>query len=86
MSTKILMAKDHHNHNMERLHTNDLELGATEAVQRHLTRHVVEAAPVTQRKLNFEHRRPRWLRECAAEAVGVFFYGTGYFDLVAIEN
>jgi glycerol uptake facilitator-like aquaporin len=29
---------------------------------------------VSQRKLDFEHRRPRWLRECLAEATGVFFY------------
>lgn len=61
---------------IERLHTHDLELGATEAVQRHISRHVVEPAPVTQRKLDFEHARPRWLREMMAEATGVFFYGT----------
>jgi glycerol uptake facilitator-like aquaporin len=29
---------------------------------------------VTQRRLNLEHARPRWLRECLAEATGVFFY------------
>lgn len=45
------------------LHTNDLELGATEAVQQHFARHVVASKPVSQRKLNFEHSRPRWLRE-----------------------
>ncbi|EMF12659.1 glycerol uptake facilitator [Sphaerulina musiva SO2202] len=59
---------------IERLHTNDLELGATEAVQQHFARHVVASKPVSQRKLNFEHSRPRWLRECMAEATGVFFY------------
>ncbi|KAI9810669.1 MAG: hypothetical protein M1827_006128 [Pycnora praestabilis] len=59
---------------MSRLHTNDLELGATEAAQRHVSRHVVASKPVSQRKLDFEHARPRWLRECAAEATGVFFY------------
>ncbi|KAL9091468.1 MAG: hypothetical protein Q9165_004854 [Trypethelium subeluteriae] len=59
---------------IERLQTGDLELGATEAVQRHVTRTVVQPAPVTQRKLDFEHSRPRWLRECMAEATGVFFY------------
>jgi len=59
---------------LERLHTHDLELGATDAVQRHITRHVVEAKPVSQRKLDFEHARPRWLREMVAEAAGVFFY------------
>lgn len=59
---------------MERLHTNDLELGATEAVQKHFERHVVAPKSVSQRKLNFEHARPRWLREMLAEATGVFFY------------
>ncbi|KAI5363770.1 putative major intrinsic protein [Septoria linicola] len=59
---------------IERLHTNDLEIGATEAVQQHFARHVVATKPVSQRKLNFEHSRPRWLRECMAEATGVFFY------------
>lgn len=56
------------------LRTNDLELGATEAVQQHYARHVVSPKPVTQRKLDFERSRPRWLRECIAEATGVFFY------------
>ncbi|KAF2801911.1 aquaporin-like protein [Mytilinidion resinicola] len=59
---------------IERLKTSDMELGATEAVQRHATRHVVERRPISQRKLDFEHSRPRWLREMAAEATGVFFY------------
>ena len=67
-----------------------VELGATEAVQKHLSRHVVAQKPVSQRKLDFEHARyeptskicnnwlthfrPRFLRECMAEATGVFFY------------
>lgn len=51
-----------------------MEIGATEAVQRHFARHVVATKPVSQRKLNFEQRRPRFLRECIAEATGVFFY------------
>lgn len=59
---------------LHRLQT--LEVGATDAVQKHFARHVVERRPVSQRKLDFEHRRPRWLREMAAEATGVFFYGT----------
>ncbi|CAF9939729.1 MAG: hypothetical protein ALECFALPRED_008273 [Alectoria fallacina] len=59
---------------VRRLKTNDLELGTTEAVQQHLSRHVVAGKPVSQRKLDFEHARPRWLRECMAEATGVFFY------------
>ncbi|GME35596.1 aquaporin-like protein [Neofusicoccum parvum] len=57
---------------LERLQT--LEVGATDAVQKHYARHVVERRPVSQRKLDFEHKRPRWLREMAAEATGVFFY------------
>ncbi|KAF2256979.1 aquaporin-like protein [Trematosphaeria pertusa] len=62
------------NEHLERLATHELEIGATDAVQRHVTRKVVEPKPVSQRKLDFEHRRPRWLREMMAEATGVFFY------------
>lgn len=61
-------------HDLHRLHTGQLELGATEAVQRHISRQVIAPKPVSQRKLDFEHSRPRWLREMAAEATGVFFY------------
>lgn len=61
-------------HDLNRLHTNDMELGITEAVQRHVSRTVVPHRPVSQRRLDFEHARPRWLRECMAEATGVFFY------------
>jgi hypothetical protein len=57
-----------------RLHTQDMEMGVTDAVQRHVQRHVVQPKPVTQRKLDFEYARPRWMREMAAEAIGVFFY------------
>ncbi|KAI5194891.1 aquaporin-like protein [Aureobasidium subglaciale] len=59
---------------IQRLHTNDLELGATEAIQKHYERHVVSPKAVSQRKLDFERARPRWLREMMAEATGVFFY------------
>lgn len=59
---------------IERLQTQELELGATDAVRRHISRPVVEPLPVSQRKLDFEHSRPRWLREMMAEATGVFFY------------
>lgn len=52
----------------------DVELGVTDAIQRHYSRHVVQRRPISQRKLDFEARRPRWLREMAAEATGVFFY------------
>lgn len=53
----------------------DLEVGATDAIQKHFSRQVVARKAVTQRKLDFERSRPRWLRECIAEAAGVFFYG-----------
>jgi hypothetical protein len=59
---------------MTRLHTADIELGYSEALLKHLSRHVVPPKRVSQRKLDFEHSRPRILRECMAEATGVFFY------------
>lgn len=61
-------------HHMERAHAGDIEIGVSDALQRHVTRHVIPPKPVSQRKLNFEHKRPRVLRECMAEATGVFFY------------
>ena len=57
-----------------RLRTRDLEVGVTDAVQRHVRRDVVAPKAISQRKLDFEHSRPRWMREMAAEALGVFFY------------
>ncbi|KAI9832283.1 MAG: hypothetical protein M1819_004461 [Sarea resinae] len=59
---------------LHRLQTHELEIGTTDAIQRHITRHVVQPRPVSQKKLDFEYARPRWLRECMAEATGVFFY------------
>ncbi|KAL2016058.1 hypothetical protein VTK56DRAFT_4296 [Thermocarpiscus australiensis] len=59
---------------LRRLRTADLEIGVTEAVQKHFSRHVAVRRPITQRRLDLEHARPRWLRECLAEATGVFFY------------
>lgn len=56
------------------LHTNEIELGLVEAVQQHISRNVVAAKPISQRRLDFEQKRPRWLREMIAEAVGVYFY------------
>lgn len=53
----------------------DIELGVSEVLKRHVTRHVHEDEPVSQRRLDFENARPRLLREMAAEATGVFFYG-----------
>lgn len=61
-------------YDVRRLRTNDMEIGVTDAVQQHISRHVVPPKPISQRKLDFEHSRPRWLREMAAEATGVFFY------------
>lgn len=61
-------------HELNRLQTNDMEIGVTDALQRHVTRHVIAPKPVSQRRLDFEHARPRWLREMMAEATGVFFY------------
>jgi hypothetical protein len=59
---------------MQRLHTADIEIGYSEALQKHVSRHVIPPKSVSQRRLDFEHRRPRFLRECMAEATGVFFY------------
>ncbi|RFU76571.1 glycerol uptake facilitator [Trichoderma arundinaceum] len=59
---------------LNRLRTHDLELGTTEVTQKHVTRTVVPPRRVSQRRLDFEHSRPRWLRECIAEATGVFMY------------
>lgn len=53
----------------------DIELGVSEVLKRHVKRHVHDDEPVSQRRLDFEHARPRILREMAAEATGVFFYG-----------
>jgi hypothetical protein len=61
------------NHNLHRLETHDIEIGISEALQRHATRHVAPK-PVSRRVLDFERRRPRWLRECVGEATGVFLY------------
>ncbi|CAK4031703.1 aquaporin [Lecanosticta acicola] len=59
---------------LERLHTDEMELGTTEAIRNHYERKVVSPVPISQRRLNFEHSRPRFLRECIAEATGTFFY------------
>lgn len=47
--------------NMERLHTHDIEVGVSDVLQHHISRHVVGLKPVSQRKLDFEHKRPRML-------------------------
>ncbi len=58
----------------ERLEGDDLEVGYTVALRKHLSRHVHPAPPVSQKRLDFEHRRPRLFQECVAEALGTFFY------------
>ncbi|KIX04354.1 uncharacterized protein Z518_05222 [Rhinocladiella mackenziei CBS 650.93] len=68
------MAERKGHSDMARQHTNDIELGMSDVLQRHISRHVVPPKPVSQRKLNFEQKRPRILREMMAEATGVFFY------------
>ena len=65
---------DHAGNDVRRLHTHELEVGVTDAVRRHVQRHVIPPKPASQRKLDFEHARPLWKREMAAEAIGVFFY------------
>jgi glycerol uptake facilitator-like aquaporin len=59
---------------MEQTQANDLEFGATDALQQHVTHQLLAPKPISQRRLNFEARRPRVVRECMAEATGVFFY------------
>ncbi|KAF3406556.1 Aquaporin-3 [Talaromyces pinophilus] len=59
---------------LSRLQTHDIEIGVTDALQRHASRHVAQHKPVSQRVLDYERRRPRWLRECIGEATGVFLY------------
>jgi hypothetical protein len=59
---------------LRRLETADIEIGVSEALQRHATRHVAQHKPVSSRVLAYERRRPRWLRECVGEATGVFLY------------
>jgi len=69
-----------------RLESHEIEIGISEALSRHIARHVVAAKPVAQRTLNFESKRPRWLRECAAEALGVFiFVFAGLGSIAALD-
>jgi hypothetical protein len=56
-----------------RMEEHDIETGIADALQRHVTRHVVPPPTISHRRLTFEHARPRWFREMAAEAIGVFF-------------
>ena len=51
-----------------------MELGVTEATQKHYQRKVVRAPPASKSRIAYEKRRPQILREMLAEATGVFFY------------
>lgn len=59
---------------VHRLEEHDIETGIADALQKHITRHVVPPPTISQRRLTLEHMRPRWLREMAAEAIGVFIF------------
>jgi MIP family channel proteins len=50
------------------------EVDIKEVVERHVASQEPAWKAVTQRRLDFEHSRPQWLRECLAEATGVFMY------------
>lgn len=51
----------------------ELGIGITQALQQPAMRKPPPLPAVTQRRLNMEHRRPKWLRELLAEMIGVFF-------------
>lgn len=52
-----------------------LEVGITDAVRQPIPRKVAVPVPVTQRRLDFEHKRPRLVREMIGEIVGMFMCG-----------
>lgn len=53
------MANGNANGSLHRLHAHDIEIGTSEALERHVTRHVIPPPPVSQCRLDFEHMRPR---------------------------
>lgn len=59
---------------LRRQRTGEMELGVTEATQQHFKRKIVRAPPASLERIEFEKKRPKFLREMAAEATGVFFY------------
>ena len=59
---------------LRRMQTGDLELGVTEATQQHVSRRVARAPPASPARLAWERKRPQWLREMIAEALGVAMY------------
>lgn len=59
---------------LRRQRTGEMELGVTEATQKHYQRKIVRAPPASASRLAYERKRPKILREMLAEATGVFFY------------
>ncbi|CRK47363.1 hypothetical protein BN1723_007502 [Verticillium longisporum] len=73
----IPTAVDHdgHGHGHDHDHDNDAaETDLTDAAARWLKRSEPTYRPISERRLRFESRRPTWLRECIAEAIGVFIF------------
>ncbi|KAL3417975.1 hypothetical protein PVAG01_10985 [Phlyctema vagabunda] len=62
----------HHHHHHHAGH--EMEVGATEAVTSRVSPDDRKPIMVTARRLRFEHARPTWIREMAAEAIGVFIF------------
>ncbi|KAH8807809.1 aquaporin-like protein [Xylogone sp. PMI_703] len=61
----------------------DIETGIANALQRHITRHVVPPPQISQKRLDFEQRRPMWIREMVAEALEVFIFVCAGISAVA---
>ncbi|BFZ65024.1 hypothetical protein YB2330_006187 [Saitoella coloradoensis] len=60
---------------LRRLHTGQMELGTTDVLAEPVSKPDVVLPPaVSQWRLAFEDKRPRWFREMFAEAVGCYFY------------
>lgn len=51
----------------------NVESGVADILRQYSARHL-PPKPVSRRRLAFERQRPRILRECTAEAIGVFFF------------
>ncbi|KAF3354936.1 hypothetical protein VdG1_04361 [Verticillium dahliae VDG1] len=73
----IPTAVDHDGHGHGHDHDHDnaaAETDLTDAAARWLKRSEPTYRPISERRLRFESRRPTWLRECIAEAIGVFIF------------
>ena len=55
-------------------HHDEIDMDIQAAASQYLTDHEPPFKPVSQRRLDLEARRPSWLRECVAEATGVFIF------------